>query len=63
MRDMVYEPLRSLVEAFVDGAVDVRLRYGDTGYRERWAEHDFPIATLTALQDWLAAQGPNIVVS
>lgn len=53
---LVTEPLRSLVQAFADGATDVRRRYGEAGYREQWVRHEFPVGTLDDLQSWLALE-------
>jgi hypothetical protein len=42
--------LRALVEAVATGANAVLDRHGETGYREKWGEPAFPLASLDELR-------------
>jgi hypothetical protein len=49
--------LASLAEAVASGARKALDRYGEQGYREKWPEHDFPTAALTAIEAHLRSFG------
>lgn len=46
-------PLRDFATAIASGAELVLDEHGETGYRERWVEHPFPVEALAAVRDRL----------
>lgn len=51
--------LKDLMENFLDEMKNTLLNYGFIGYKKRWQEHDFPIATFLKLYNLLHGKHKN----